>query len=74
MLSIKEIENVEGFHLKISDLIRSDELKAVEGVESYFNAPWYRDGWCKPLFHLIFGESVDMEKIKEAVCSSFFAF
>ena len=72
--AITEIEKDKGFQTMISELIRSDEVKAAEAVESYFNAPWYRDGWCKPLFHLIFGESVDMEQIKEAVCSSFFAF
>lgn len=69
--TIKELENAQAFLPKISDLFRSNQVKAVEGVESYFNAP---GTGASPLFHLVFGESMEMEKMKEAVCSSFFAF
>jgi Phosphotransferase enzyme family len=71
--ALRKLERDEGFVPKMSELICSDEVKAAEGVESYFNAPWYRDAWCKLLFEMVFGNTADMEKIKEAVCNSFFA-
>jgi Phosphotransferase enzyme family len=70
--AVRKLEKEDRFVPKISELIRSDQVRAAEGVESYFNAPWYRDAWCKPMFELIFGDSAEMEKVRDAVCNSFF--
>ena len=68
------MEEAQDFQPRLSPFIRSEAAKAAEGIESYFAAPWEREGWIKVLFQLIYGESMEMEKVQDAVCSSFFGF
>src|SRR2546423_4061831 len=39
--ALKEMEEVQNFQPKLSPFIRSEAVKAAEGIESYYCAPWF---------------------------------
>jgi hypothetical protein len=72
--ALTRMEEEQDFQPKLSRFVRSEAVKAAEGIESYFCAPWFRYGWVNVLYEMVYGGLVDIEKLQEAVCSSFFGF
>ena len=57
--ALTRMEEEQDFQPKMSCFIRSEAVKAAEGIESYFCAPWNRHGWVNVLFEMVYGEGVD---------------